>query len=136
MSYSNLVSPKVVASAAGAGAGATLTGFLVWLLGASLYGVGFDASVADAAVAAVPNQVIALIGLVLVVAGAFIPGYQVTDPARATEGAVEPQLTDEPAEEPVFEVDGEEPTETDEVEEPEVEATVEGTDSAREVNGI
>lgn len=87
MNLSKLISPKVVAATSGAGAGAIVSGFLVWLIGASAYGVGFAAADADAAVAAVPIQITGMISLVLTVVGAFIPGYQTTDPARSAAAA-------------------------------------------------
>lgn len=124
MSAENPVSPKVVAAAAGAGAGATLTAFLVWLIGAWAYGVGFAATLADDAVGAVPDQVVAMIGLVLVVIGAAIPGWYVVDQNRAVPGAVEPVTIDPPVDSAVFNGFEQNDDETLDVTEPEVEVPV------------
>lgn len=81
---SSLVSPKVVAAGAGAGAGSILSSFVVWLVGVLVFGGSPAASAVEATTAAVPLPVVALVGLVLTLAGALIPGYTITDPARGS----------------------------------------------------
>lgn len=92
-----LISPKVLAAAGGAGLGAVLSKFIIWLIGAWLLGVGFSADQQDAAIAAVPDVVVGLLAALMAVGGALIPGYVVTDPARDQGGAVEPLAVDPPA---------------------------------------
>lgn len=75
-------SPKVIAAAAGAGAGATLTSLILWIIGVAAYGVPGNASSVPEAIAAVPSPITAGLGLLLVIGGAYLPGYQTTDPQR------------------------------------------------------
>jgi hypothetical protein len=82
MSAANPVSPKIIAAASGAGAGAILSSAAVWFLGAWLWRVGFSAENVDAAVAAVPLPLTAIVGLVFTVVGAAVPGYRTTDSIR------------------------------------------------------
>lgn len=82
MNTSNPVSPKIVAAAAGAGAGAVVSQLAVWLIGAALFGGGWSADQVDNAIAAVPTPVYAFVVLVVTVIGAAVPGYRVTDPLR------------------------------------------------------
>jgi hypothetical protein len=76
------VSPKIVAAAAGAGAGAVVSTLILWIIGVTAYGVPGDAISVSDAVAAVPSPITAAIGLTLTILGAAIPGYQTTDPLR------------------------------------------------------
>lgn len=85
---SDLPSPKVIGAALGGTGGLTVSGFLVWLIGAGLYGVGFGADVANDAVRAVPLQVSAMLALLLTFVGITVPGYQITDPARNANNVV------------------------------------------------
>lgn len=89
---SDLPSPKVISAALGGTGGLTISGFLIWLIGAGLYGVGFGADVADEAVRAVPLQVSAMLALLLTFVGITVPGYQITDPARNTSYVVPPSV--------------------------------------------
>ncbi len=82
MSISNPISPKIVAASAGAGAGAVVSTLILWIIGVVAYHIPADAESVSAAVAAVPSPITAAIGLLLVIAGAAIPGYQTTDPNR------------------------------------------------------
>jgi hypothetical protein len=84
VSARNPVSPKVVASAAGAGAGATLSTFLIWLIGALLINA-WTADAADNAIAAVPWPVSGIVLLVVTVVFSAVPGYVTTDPARQAD---------------------------------------------------
>lgn len=77
-----LVSPKVVAAAVGAGGGAVLSQLVLWSIGAGPYGAGWGADQVDAALAAVPDPISGAVLLVFAVVGALVPGYTVTDPAR------------------------------------------------------
>lgn len=79
---SDLPSPKVIGAALGGAGGLALSDFLVWLIGASFYHVGFGAEVQDAAVNAVPRQLKGVVYLILTMVGIVVPGYQITDPAR------------------------------------------------------
>lgn len=85
---SDLPSPKVIGAALGGTGGLTVSGFLVWLIGAGLYGVGFGADVANDAVRAVPLQVSAMLALLLTFIGITVPGYQITDPARNSNNVI------------------------------------------------
>jgi hypothetical protein len=70
------VETKVVAGAAGAGAGAVISQFVVWLMGCWAWGASWDASKAVDAVAAVPAPVADLVFLTITVIGAWIAGYK------------------------------------------------------------
>src|SRR6478752_3372922 len=85
---SDLPSPKVIGAALGGTAGVTISGFLVWLIGAQFYHVGFGADVQQQAVNAVPIQIVGIITLVLTFFGITVPGYQITDPARNANNVV------------------------------------------------
>lgn len=80
------LSPKVVAGSAGAGAGAIVTTATVWALGAGAFGAGWDAANVEAAMAAVPAPLVALVALVLGVGLTFIPAWWIRDHVRE-EGA-------------------------------------------------
>ena len=69
------VETKVIAGAAGAGGGAAVSAFLLWLMGCVLWGASWDSGGADEAIAAVPWPVSGLLGLVLTVAGSAIAGW-------------------------------------------------------------
>ena len=69
------VETKVVAGTAGAGAGAVVSQFVLWLLGCWAWGASWAAEKAVDAVAAVPGPVSALIVLVITVIGAYIAGW-------------------------------------------------------------
>jgi hypothetical protein len=84
MSAENPVSPKVVASAAGAGVGSALSSLIVWLLGVLVWKQPATAAAVSDAVAAVPSPVAGLILLGVTAASAAVPGYRATDTARAT----------------------------------------------------
>jgi hypothetical protein len=84
MSASNPTSPKVIASAAGAGVGATVSTLIVWLLGVVVWKQPMTAAAVNDAVTAVPSPVAGLILLLLTAASAAVPGYRVTDPLRVT----------------------------------------------------
>lgn len=84
MSNDNPVSPKVIASAAGAGAGATVSSLLVWLLGVTVWAAPATAQSVDQATAAVPAPVAAFVTLVVTVVGSAAFGWRVNDPNRVT----------------------------------------------------
>ena len=69
------VETKVIAATAGGGAGGVVGTFVLWVLGAWLWRAGWGADQVDAALAAVPGPVSALVPLILGAAGAFIGGY-------------------------------------------------------------
>lgn len=69
------VETKVVAAAGGAGGGAVFAQFVAWLLGVTVWHVGFDADKAGDAVAAVPAPVYAMIALVVTILGGAIGGW-------------------------------------------------------------
>lgn len=81
------VSPKVVAGTAGAGAGAIVTGLIMWVVGAALSGDWTAAGVEDA-LAAVPAPLGLFVGLVVGVAFTFVPAWFITDHVRDTGAAV------------------------------------------------
>ena len=81
------VSPKVVAGTAGAGAGAIVTGLIMWLVGAALSGDWTAAGVEDA-LAAVPAPLGLFVGLAVGVAFTFVPAWFITDHVRDTGAAV------------------------------------------------
>ena len=70
------VETKVVAGAAGAGAGAVISQFLVWLMGCWAWGADWAASKAVDAVAAVPAPVADLVLLTVTVVGAWFAAYR------------------------------------------------------------
>ncbi len=69
------IEAKVIAAAAGSGAGAAVGTFLLWLLGATVWGAPGDAGHVATAVAAVPAPVGALLVIVVGIAGAGLAGY-------------------------------------------------------------
>jgi len=71
--------PKVIAAALGAGVGAPLGAFLVWLLGVLVWHASSAAADVDAAIAAVPAPVSALLLSVLAAGSAFVAGYVKSD---------------------------------------------------------
>lgn len=91
MANANLISPKVIAGALGGGAGLTISGFIVWLIGAGLYQQGFSSDQQDAAVAVVPSYLVNIIYLGLTLVGITVPAYQVTDPARVNSSSLTDQ---------------------------------------------
>ena len=77
-----IIENKVIASAAGSGVGAALSGFALWLLGVLVWHASASADKATVAVAAVPEPVAGLVGIVLVVAASFVAGYQAPHTSR------------------------------------------------------
>lgn len=84
MSAQNPVSPKVIASAAGAGAGATVSSLVVWVLGVTFWGAPTSAQAADQAIAAVPGPVSGIVVLAVTVVSSALFGWRVSDPHRVT----------------------------------------------------
>ena len=84
MSAENPVSPKVIAAAAGAGAGATISSLLIWVLGITVWSAPATAQSVDQAIAAVPAPVSAFVVLVVTVVGSAAFGWRVTDPNRVS----------------------------------------------------
>ncbi|MEZ0577209.1 hypothetical protein [Nocardioides sp. MH1] len=84
MSVQNPVSPKAIASTAGAGLGAALTTLLTWVLGVVFWDADSSADKAGDAIAAVPTPVSGIVILVIPVALAAVAGWKVTDPHRVT----------------------------------------------------
>lgn len=82
MSTTNPLSPKVLAAAAGAGAGTIVSTFLLWILGVTVWSQSASADNVSAAIAAVPPPVAGLVLLVVTVIGTYVPGYTITDPLR------------------------------------------------------
>jgi len=71
----NRIESKVIAATGGSGAGAVLASFVLWLLGVTVWHVGFAADKAEQAVAAVPSPVAGLILLIVSALGALGAGY-------------------------------------------------------------
>lgn len=69
------IESKVYAATLGSGAGTILSGFLLWLLGITIWHSSSAATDAVAAVAAVPAPVAAVVTLLLAIGGTFIGGY-------------------------------------------------------------
>ena len=69
------VERKVWAASSGAGAGGVVATVLIWLLGATAWGGGTGAGEVEAAYAAVPAPVTALITLAVGYASAWLAGY-------------------------------------------------------------
>jgi len=69
------IESKVIAATGGSGAGAVLASFVLWLLGVTVWHVGFAADKAEQAVAAVPSPVAGLILLIVSALGALGAGY-------------------------------------------------------------
>ena len=76
------VESKVYAATLGSGAGAILSGFLLWVLGVTFWHSSASAGDAVAAVAAVPAPVALVVGLVFTVAGTFLSGFQAPHTSR------------------------------------------------------
>jgi hypothetical protein len=87
MNSDNPLSPKVVASAAGAGLGTAISSLIVWLLGVLVWGQPGTAAAVNDAMAAVPTPVSGLVFLLVTAVSAAGPGYRVSDPSRATSSA-------------------------------------------------
>lgn len=71
----SLVESKVVSATGGAGAGAVVSSFIVWLLGVSVWHVSDAASKAGDAIAAVPTPVSGLVFIVISASAAFAAGW-------------------------------------------------------------
>lgn len=89
MNLPKLLSPKVLVGTGGAGLSAVISHFLLWIIGASLFGVGYSAANQDVAIAAVPEAVATLLVTILALAFTFIPAWLVTDPARFNLAALD-----------------------------------------------
>ncbi len=76
------VESKVYAATLGSGAGAILSGFLLWVLGVTFWHSGSSATNAVAAAAAVPAPVAALVALVLTIGGTFASGFAAPHTSR------------------------------------------------------
>lgn len=81
MDKSNPTSPKAWFAAIGAGLGAALTTFLLWLIGVLITGDG-SADGVDNAIAAVPAPLAVIIGIVVLAGSGFLGAYAKTDPER------------------------------------------------------
>lgn len=79
------IETKVIVGAAGAGAGAAVSAFLLWLLGCVFWGQSWDAASATDAVAAVPEPVAGVLALLVTAAGSFAAGYAAPHTIRPTE---------------------------------------------------
>jgi len=75
MSTTATIEAKVIAAAAGSGLGAAVGTFLLWALGATVWGAPADAGHAATAAAAVPEPVGALLVIVVGILGAAVAGY-------------------------------------------------------------
>ena len=84
MSAENPVSPKVVAATAGAGAGATLSTLLIWILGVTFWKQPATAAAVSDAIAAVPSPVSGLLLLLVTSSSAAVPAFKAADPLRVT----------------------------------------------------
>lgn len=82
---------KVVAATAGAGAGASLAGFVLWLLGVLVWGADSNAANAQAAIAAVPAPVGVMVGILVTIGGTFIAGYAAPHTSR-TQPTADPAV--------------------------------------------
>lgn len=69
------IETKVYAATAGFIGSSAVASFIIWLLGASLWGAGFGADKVNDAIAAVPSPVAAVVLLLLGVVGTFVGGY-------------------------------------------------------------
>jgi hypothetical protein len=77
-----MIETKVVAATAGSGAGGVLATFTTWLLGVYVWGASPAADQAEAAVAAVPTPVAALVVVIVTAVGALIAGYAAPHTSR------------------------------------------------------
>jgi hypothetical protein len=84
MSAENPISPKVIASTAGAGVGAALSALVIWILGVTVWDQAGGADSVNAAMAAVPAPVSNIIALLITAAVAAVSGWRVTDTHRVT----------------------------------------------------
>jgi hypothetical protein len=73
---------KVIAAAAGSGAGAALASFVLWLLGVTAFHASPAADAAAKAVASVPEPVGGIVGIGLTVALTALAGYLAPHTAR------------------------------------------------------
>ena len=91
-----LIETKVIAAAAGSGAGAAVGSFLLWLLGVVVWHMPDTAAHATDAVAAVPGPVSAVVLAGLAIAGSAVGGYAAPHTPRPDLSAapVEPVAAD------------------------------------------
>jgi len=82
---SNVIESKVIAAAAGSGAGVAAITFIDWLLGVVVFGASSSASKAADALAAVPAPVSVIIGILVTVTGTFFAGYSAPHTDRTAE---------------------------------------------------
>jgi len=90
-----VIETKVIAAAAGSGGGATLSAFLVWFLGVTVWGASADADKAQVALAAVPTPVSAIVAIVVTVVVTAAAGWLAPHTSRAA-APVAPLLHDVP----------------------------------------
>lgn len=84
MSTQNPVSPKAIASTAGAGIGAAVTTLMTWIFGVVFWNADSSAAKAAAAIATVPAPISGVVMLVIPAALAAVAGWKVTDLHRVT----------------------------------------------------
>jgi hypothetical protein len=82
MSAANPVSPKLWTAAVGAGAGATVSTLLIWLIGAGVFNAGWTSERVNDAIAAVPFPLAGFILLLVTLAGTMLGAYLKADPLR------------------------------------------------------
>ena len=80
-----VIESKVVAAAAGSGAGLAATAFVDWLLGVTVFGASNTAAKAADALAAVPAPVSAIVGIIITVGSTFLMGYAAPHTDRTEE---------------------------------------------------
>lgn len=96
-----VIETKVIAAAAGSGAGAAVGSFLLWLLGVVVWHMPDTAAHATDAVAAVPGPVSAVVLAGLAIAGSAVGGYAAPHTSRPDlTDATESDAADAPVPEP------------------------------------
>lgn len=76
---------KVWGATVGGTAGYTISQFILWLLGVTLWGTSADALSATEAVTAVPEPVNGIVGLGITIAGVFLGGWLAKHTPRVLE---------------------------------------------------
>jgi hypothetical protein len=79
------IETKVWAAVAGSGVGASVSAFLLWILGVTVWGQSNAADKAVNAITAVPAPVAGLLTVAVTILGTFVSGYAAPHTTRAVD---------------------------------------------------
>lgn len=94
--YAQVIETKIIAAAAGSGAGAAVSAFVLYLIGAGLYHASWTTDSGADAIKAVPIPVSGIVALLLVIVGAAGAGYGAPHTERAVISPVPAVDLDQP----------------------------------------